>query len=216
MITIWRWFQSQLMKRWFLQALFWVNLLGTIYGYYWYKNQLELTPPTYWIFVPDSPTASAAFTLVLLLYLQKRRSPIIEAFAAITLIKYGIWAVVMIFWGGFLEPVPFLESIRPEQWMLVFSHLGMALQAVLYAKYFTFGWKEITIISLWTLLNDAIDYGVDMHPWVGYYLEPYDHLVGYFTVFLSIFTILVVSLLSSQKSKHRLTHLPKLLEKSSS
>ncbi|WP_044640203.1 DUF1405 domain-containing protein [Risungbinella massiliensis] len=211
MIGLWRWFSSQLMERWFLWTLFWINLLGSIYGYYWYLNQLKLTPAKYLIFVPDSPTASAAFTLVLFCYLMGRRSPLIEAFAAITLIKYGVWAVVMIFWGASLQPEPLLDAVVPAQWMLTFSHLGMAFQAFLYAKYFSFGWKEIAIVSVWTFLNDAIDYLADMHPWVGYYLEPYDHLVGYFTVLLSVTSILVVTMLSWRKSTDRLTNLPKVL-----
>ena len=89
-----------LFSSWFCWSLFVINLLGSIYGFYWYKNQL-LSTEWYWlIFVPDSPTASTFFTLVLGLYLMQRRLPILEAFAAITLFKYGIWAVVVIIWGG--------------------------------------------------------------------------------------------------------------------
>lgn len=204
---LWNWLRAQLMERWFLWMLFLVNFLGTIYGYYWYKNQLSVTPLKYWIFVPDSPTASAAITIVLLLYIWRRRSPLIEAFAAITLIKYGIWAVVMIFWGAAMMPEPYVE---PLQWMLVVSHLGMALEAVLYAKYFTYGWKEIGIVAVWTLLNDFLDYGLDIHPWLQINLEAYDHLVGIFTVLLSITTILFVSILMMKKSDCRLTHLQKI------
>ena len=40
-----------------------INFFGTIYGYYWYKWQLAVTEPIFYIFVPDSPTASLFFVL---------------------------------------------------------------------------------------------------------------------------------------------------------
>jgi hypothetical protein len=101
---------SLLRKRTVLWILFIVNFLGSIYGFYWYKEQLALTEPkVLTLFVPDSPTASAFFTFVLLLYLCSRRSPLLEAFASITLFKYGIWAVVMIFWGAYLDVRPMTD-----------------------------------------------------------------------------------------------------------
>ena len=86
-------------RPWMLWSLFAVNLLGSIYGFYWYKEQLMMTASWLNLFVPDSPTASSAFTLVLLLYALRRRSPLIEAFAAVTLFKYGVWAVAVILAG---------------------------------------------------------------------------------------------------------------------
>ena len=55
------WLYAVLRNRTFLWILFTVNLLGTIYGYYWYKGQLEITPVAFLAFVPDSPTASLFF-----------------------------------------------------------------------------------------------------------------------------------------------------------
>ena len=46
----------------FMWLLFFVNLLGTIYGYIWYESQLSTTEPKFLLFVPDSPTASLFFT----------------------------------------------------------------------------------------------------------------------------------------------------------
>ena len=78
-----------------LVLLFITNLFGTIYGYIWYEPQLRDTPYVYWLFVPDSPTASLFFTVVLGLWIFQKRSPLMETLAFITLIKYGVWAVVM-------------------------------------------------------------------------------------------------------------------------
>ena len=47
-----------------------VNLLGTIYGFIWYGNQLKETSPIFWPFVPDSPMATL-FVFVLIAFWQR-------------------------------------------------------------------------------------------------------------------------------------------------
>src|ERR1700730_10886130 len=63
------WSKAFLTSRRMLWIAFWVNLLGTIYGYEWYWQQMLETgavkPLWLVIFVPDSPTASFFFTLAL-------------------------------------------------------------------------------------------------------------------------------------------------------
>lgn len=211
-ITWWHQLMALLDRRWFLWSLFIINLLGSVYGFFWYKNQLSVTAPEYLIFVPDSPTASTFFALVLMLYLFSRRSPLLEAFASITLFKYGIWAVVMIIWGAYLDGRPFLDALNWQHWMLIVSHLGMAVQAVLYSPFYTYGHREILIVAAWTLLNDALDYGLDIHPWLAPALEPYDHLVGMFTLILSFTTITLFAILSMRESEQRKWYYPLLLQ----
>ncbi|MBA4543159.1 MULTISPECIES: DUF1405 domain-containing protein [Thermoactinomyces] len=198
------WIIRLLEQRWVLWSLFIVNFLGTIYGFYWYKNQLMDTSPRILdIFVPDSPTASGFFTLVLLGYLCSRRSPLLEAFASITLFKYGIWAVVMIIWEGWLDPLPFTEALSWQHWMLMFSHFGMAMEGLLFVPFYTYRRREIQIVAAWTLLNDLMDYGLDLHPWLTAALEVYDDWVGLFTVLLSFTSILLFSALSMLESSRR-------------
>lgn len=204
MTSVLQYIRSLRMERWFLILLFVINLLGTIYGYYWYKEQLSITPWQYILFVPDSPTASLFFTVVLYLYLVKRRSPLIEALACITLFKYGIWAVVMIFWGAAVAPVPWMDSLTWEHWMLVGSHLGMAFQGILYFPYYTFQKRDILITATWTLTNDLLDYQFDLHPWVALELERYIPFVAIFTVILSLTSIFLASILAMIQSNHRL------------
>ncbi|WP_028775883.1 DUF1405 domain-containing protein [Shimazuella kribbensis] len=200
-------FLSWRKQQWFLAILFVVNLIGSIYGYYWYGNQLEQTKWELLIFVPDSPTASLFFTGVLLLYLFKKKSALLEAFAAITLFKYGIWAVVMILWGAMLSPDGFIPSLTWEHYMLMFSHLGMAIQALIYAPIFSFRYREIVLVSLWTLLNDALDYGLDIHPWLTSDLEVYDHLVGWFTLLLSFTSIFLFSIFIEKRRSETTSNL---------
>ncbi|MDR6224482.1 DUF1405 domain-containing protein [Desmospora profundinema] len=214
---MWKWywetFKAWLDHRWFLWVLFTVNLLGTLYGFYWYKNQLIHIGSWLNLFVPDSPTASAAFTLVLLMYIIGRRSPLLEAFAAVTLFKYGIWAVAMIVAGAWTKDLPFLQALRWTDWMLAASHLGMAWQAVLYSRFFTFGTRELSLVAAWTLLNDGLDYGLGIHPWLPASLYPFLPAVAVFTVCLSLISLALFARLVLPPRPERKWSLPLLTGK---
>ncbi|WP_415579212.1 DUF1405 domain-containing protein [Filibacter tadaridae] len=164
----------------FLMLLLFVNLMGTVYGYDWYMWQLEITEPKFWIFVPDSPTASLFFTIAIFGWIIGRNFKLIEALALITLVKYGLWAVVMnlltLFETG---------SIGWMGWMLIGSHFAMALQGILYIRMYRFTYIHIAIAAIWTLHNDVIDYVFGQMP---IYNDLMKHMnqIGYFTFWLSI------------------------------
>lgn len=164
----------------FLWILLFVNLLGTVYGYDWYMGQLMNTEPKFWIFVPDSPTASLFFTIAIFAWLIGRNFKLIEALALITLVKYGLWAVVM-------NVLTLIETgeIGLVGWMLVGSHFAMALQAVLYSRFYKFNIIHIVIAAIWTLHNDVIDYVFGQMP-IYHDLMKYMSEIGYFTFWLSI------------------------------
>lgn len=188
-----------------LWCLFWINFLGTLYGYVWYGNQLVYTISHYplWliVFVPDSPNASLFFTIALALLLWDsyywgrvpapgRHSLIrgmIEAFAVMTSFKYGIWAVVMIFSGAALG-----DQMIWQDWMLVVSHLGMAIEGFLFLSFFRFRFVHMVYVAGWMLLNDYIDYGIGLYPWLPEVLRTHLDAVGWFTSSLSLVTIAAV------------------------
>lgn len=172
----------------FLWILLFVNLLGTVYGYDWYKRQLIITEPKFWLFVPDSPTASLFFTLAIIGWLIGRNFKLLEALALITLVKYGLWAVVM-------NILTLIEtgSIGPVGWMLVVSHFAMAVQAILYIPLYRFGLGHIIIAAIWTLHNDVIDYIFGQMP-IYRDLMIYIDQIGYFTFWLSILCITIAYL----------------------
>jgi uncharacterized membrane protein YpjA len=178
-----RWIYPLLANRSILKLLLIVNIAGTIYGYYWYGWQLKQTPGIFLAFVPDSPTASLFFVLVLIAFLLRKNWPLIEALAIVTLFKYGIWAVVMNIFvfivQGELEPVGF---------MLILSHFAMAVEGLLYAPFYRFKLKHLVITAIWTLHNDIIDYVFIMMP--SYHmLDKYIPQIGYFTFWLSLISI---------------------------
>ncbi|MCY8978909.1 DUF1405 domain-containing protein [Bacillus halotolerans] len=178
-----KWFQYVLGQRTMLILVLAINFLGTVYGYNWYLPQLLETPARFLIFVPDSPTATFFFLFVLLAFLMKRNAPLFEALALVTLVKYGLWAVVMN-----ILVLAVTGDLPWEGYMLIASHFAMAVQGVLYSPYFRFSLWHLVIAAVWTLHNDVIDYLFGMMPQYSM-LSEYMTDIGYGTFWLSIFSI---------------------------
>ena len=176
----------------FLILLFFINLLGTIYGYIWYIPQLTITEPIFYLFVPDSPTASLFFTIALAGWIFGKHFKLIEALAVVTLIKYGIWAVVM-------NLLTFVENgeLSPAGWMLVASHGLMAVQAIIYANRYKYTYVHVVIAAVWTLHNDVIDYVFGQMPHYNV-INNYSAQIGYFTFWLSIVCIFIAYFFSKR------------------
>ncbi|WP_223066647.1 DUF1405 domain-containing protein [Paenibacillus caui] len=177
-----------------LWLLFICNLLGTIYGYIWYGSQLQDTVNNYpvWlvVFVPDSPTASLFFTLSILFLLLEHRfvkwlkiRMLIEALGVVTSIKYGIWAVAMIFAGAYQG-----GTLAWQDYMLTASHLAMAAEALLYVRFFRCGTWMILCAAAWTFLNDTVDYSFGVYPWLPDQLDDNVTEVQNFTFLLTLFS----------------------------
>ena len=186
-----------LYNRTFMWLLLIVNIFGTVYGYIWYGWQLEITEPIFLIFVPDSPTASLFFSLALFGWLVGRNFKLMEALALVTLVKYGLWAVVMNIWTQFeTGPIGFVG------WMLVVSHFAMAMQAILYIPKYKFNWIHLMIVAIWTLHNDVIDYVFGQMP-IYRSLSEHTLAIGYFTFWLSIACIILAMAVIKSPSLQR-------------
>ncbi|MGG1876963.1 DUF1405 domain-containing protein [Paenibacillus cisolokensis] len=188
------WSRKFLGNRYILWLLFITNLLGTVYGYIWYGNQLKYTwqEGLIWqlIFVPDSPTASLFFTIALFLLLYPPRrmlgmlaQQLIEALALVTSVKYGIWAVAIIFAGQWQGDV-----LVWQDWMLVVSHTAMAVEALLYVRLFHFRRAALAVAIAWTLINDTVDYTFGVYPWLPSVLQDDLGAVEIFTFSLTLFS----------------------------
>ncbi|MBX6377190.1 MAG: DUF1405 domain-containing protein [Clostridia bacterium] len=136
-----------------------VNGLGTLYGFYWYRAQLAATPPVYWPVIPDSPGASLLFTLLLLSLLAGRRRPALAAFAYLSMIKYGLWTVLVMGHLWFVGGVVPFDSVY-----LSLSHLGMAVEAWLYLRAYRPRLPWALAAAAWLLFNDYMDYVHGFHP----------------------------------------------------
>jgi uncharacterized membrane protein YpjA len=213
------WSKAFLTSRRMLWIVFWINFLGTIYGYEWYWNQMLETvadkPLWLVIFVPDSPTASLFFTLTIVFLLvdtyvepnsnlhnpalqRSRIRGIIEALAVTASFKYGIWAVGVILLAAFKG-----EPMNWQDWMLSISHGGMAIEALLYFRFFRVRLLGLAIAALWIFSNDYIDYHYAVFPWLPDSLYADLDFVRNATIGLSLITCLVFLVLSIVSHKQR-------------
>ncbi|MET3696101.1 uncharacterized membrane protein YpjA [Bacillus oleivorans] len=182
-----------LREKWFLWVLLIINTAGTIYGYIWYKSQLAITPGHFLIFVPDSPTASLFFCFVLVAFILGKNWGLFEALALITLYKYGIWAVVMNILTLIVS-----GDLHWTGYMLMASHLAMAIEGILYAPFYRIKWWHFVVAGIWTLHNDVIDYVFMMYP-VYHSISMYVKEIGYFTFWLSITALFLTYILCFSK-----------------
>lgn len=186
-------------KRSFLWLLLIINIVGTIYGYIWYGYQLIETQPQYLLFVPDSPTASLFFVLVLIAFLLKRNWGIVEALAIVTLFKYGVWAIVMNLLLLLLD-----GQLHWTGYMLMISHGAMAIQGLLYAPFYRFKVWHLVLAAIWTLHDVIIDYVFKQMPIYGL-LDQFYQSIGYFTFWLSIVSIGIAYIFCLHKKRRVLT-----------
>ena len=152
-MTIKQYWEISLYNRPFLIFLLICNVLGTIYGYDWYSGQLYITATYFLPFVPDSPTASLFLSIAIGLLLLNRSSSIIQALAFVTLVKYGVWAVIMNIIMFIID-----GDITINGLMLLLSHGIMALQAFYFYPRFKVTTLGVIVSLVWVLLNDYIDY----------------------------------------------------------
>lgn len=140
----------------FLLMLFFINLIGSVYGFYWYRQQVSETPGILKVFVPDSPTASLLFTLALLMIIIKKPKPFMTLVACGWLIKYGLWAVIInthfLLMGG---------DYTFTNFHLTLSHLGMAAEGFLFLNKSEFNINHILTLTALMLISDIVEITVN-------------------------------------------------------
>ncbi|HDY6572056.1 TPA: DUF1405 domain-containing protein [Staphylococcus aureus] len=180
--TFWQYTLYQL--SWLMMLLI-CNILGMIYGYIWYGEQLSHTPWHFKIFVPDSPTAILFLVISISMILIQKQNSIIDALAFVTLFKYGIWAVIM-------NILFIIEQgdITVNGLILMFSHSIMAVQAIYFYPRFKRSMIGISVAMTWVFLNDYIDY---FHLQFPYYDFITTHVwqIGVLSCCLSVFGLLL-------------------------
>ncbi|HDH1988312.1 TPA: DUF1405 domain-containing protein [Staphylococcus aureus] len=184
-MTINTFWQYTLYQRSWLMMLLICNILGMIYGYIWYGEQLSHTPWHFKILVPDSPTAILYLVISISLILIQKQNSIIDALAFVTLFKYGIWAVIM-------NILFIIEQgdITVNGLVLMFSHSIMAVQAIYFYPRFKRSMIGISVAMIWVFLNDYIDY---FHLQFPYYDFITTHVwqIGVLSCCLSVFGLLL-------------------------
>lgn len=153
-------------RRWFLLSLVTVNAAGTVWGVVWYWEQLLATPWYFLPFVPDSPGHAALFG-VYVWWLATGRAERLgpgQTFLAwagvLGVIKYGLWTTIII------SQYLLAQGTQPgiEDWMLYFSHGGMAVQGLVYMGRLPRAVMPAALTVLWLSVNDFFDYILYTHP----------------------------------------------------
>lgn len=78
--------------------------------------------------------------------------------------------------------------------MLIIGHSAMAVTALLYARFFSFGGMALLAAAAWTFLNDTIDYTYGIYPYLPFQLDDDIFYVGLFTFVLTAFSVMLGAL----------------------
>lgn len=160
-IKLWRDFWRDPWQPRFTITLVYINVLGSVYGYYWYHEQLAATSFHLWLFVSDSPLSSTLFVLALLIRGNSPLRRLFQLVAFTAAIKYGIWAIVIIthYWAVY-------GNAGYTEVMLWVSHLGLAAEGIIFLKTLQFERVIGYITGAWMILNDIMDYYAGLHPYL--------------------------------------------------
>jgi len=146
------------------------NLLGTVFGFWYYGFhpvplsdplitwQFAGEPVVMWPLVPDSPVATLFVAASLAAWRLGRADRVqwLHALAFFGCLKLGLWTpyVLVAFADGFSYLHPAMYNF------LVWSHLGMVLEAFVIYRYANFPSTAVAVAAGWYGLNDLVDYVV--------------------------------------------------------
>lgn len=137
-------------------------IIGTLFGFYYYQGQFEITPPYLWFFVPDSPFFTFMYVIVLFFYSFGRRSNTFDVFTFIGLNKIGIWTIFILFWN---YDYYFSPDTGAYRFVILLLHVGMMLVAMTLLKEMgKLDIKGYLLVSGFFVISDFIDYAVGTHP----------------------------------------------------
>lgn len=156
----------------FALAVTLTNLGGVAYGIMFYWAQLNETPWYLIPLVPDSPTGPFLMVLVFALWWFRghRRSPTLELLAFVSLLKYGVWTV-LVFWlyrADFFAP----DRAALTQTLLAL-HIAEAVEAGVLLKGMRLPRAPFAALAaLWLALGDFSDYVLGTHPRLPQGIDP--------------------------------------------
>lgn len=145
-----------------------INLVGTAFGFWYYRGQFGFEPVAMWPLVPDSPLATLFVALAFLAWWRGHPSEYLTTLAFFGNWKLGLWTpfVLLYFREGFMAANPL-----PMYLFLVCSHLAMVVQAFVLHRISDFPVRAVALAVAWYGLNDLVDYfvpvvGTPHHTWL--------------------------------------------------
>jgi uncharacterized membrane protein YpjA len=133
-----------------------INVTGTLFGLYYYWEQLGMTPWYLWLAVPDCPLYTLLMAIALTLILIGKPWTTLNAITAVGTTMYGTWTVIVLLWFG--EIFFSQGNVEPTMQRLI-SHGAMAFEGVLLLPYLTKA-KPLhwALTALWFVALDSVDY----------------------------------------------------------
>jgi uncharacterized membrane protein YpjA len=134
-----------------------INVLGTAFGFWYYRFQFSAEPVAAWPVVPDSPVATLFIALALYAWWRGTPNEYLTALAFFGNWKLGLWTpfVLLYFNDAFMAANPL-----PLYLFLVVSHLAMVVQAFVLHRISEFPVRAIAVAVAWYGFNDVVDYFV--------------------------------------------------------
>jgi uncharacterized membrane protein YpjA len=155
-----------------------INLLGTAFGFWYYRFQFQRVPAEMWLFVPDSPGATLLIALALAAWAVGRHSDVLATLAFFGNIKLGLWTpyVLVVFFPAFYA------NAGPALYAFLFvSHLGMVVQAFVLYRITTFPLRAVGVATAWYTVDLLMDYFVPIRGGVTHTTLPYPDSAAWFT-----------------------------------
>lgn len=153
------WFKKQPRVRFFVLIS---CIIGTLYGFYYYLGQFEITPVFLWFFVPDSPFFTFMYVIALVFYSFGMRSNTFDAFTFIGLNKIGIWTIFVLLWN---YDYYFSQETRDFRFIILLLHVGMILVALTLLKEMNkLNLSRYLLLFGFFVASDFFDYFVGTHP----------------------------------------------------
>ncbi len=158
-----------------------INLVGTIFGFYYYQGLLSASPLWQLLFIPDSPASTILFASALALVMANKKVDLLSYVSSVYVAKYGLWTLFIILY----YPQYFLTPERRIFYITMFVlHAGMIAQPLILFPSIIKNKKHLLLVP-WFLMNDYMDYVVGTHPLFGY---PFEDLLV--IAIVSVFTSL--------------------------
>ena len=133
-----------------------INIAGSLFGLYYYWEQLMLTPWYLWLAVPDCPLYTFFMIFALLLILLKKPSDTLNAITAVGLSMYGAWTTIVLLYFGEIYFDPANALMSAGLWI---SHFCMGLEGFLLLPYLgrvkPISWA---VTAIWFAVLDSVDY----------------------------------------------------------
>ncbi len=153
------WFKKEPVPRIFVLVS---CIIGTLFGFYYYLGQFEITPLYLWFFVPDSPFFTFMYVIILLFYSSGMRSNTFDVFTFIGLNKVGIWTIFVLFWN---YNYYFSPDTRDFRFVILLLHVGMILVALTLLKEMRkLKLRGYLLIFGFFVVSDFFDYFIGTHP----------------------------------------------------